>query len=71
MPIEREERSWLDEFWALWQPDRLANLENSEPRDLWAYEEKPKKTTYTILETHYCHLTPYVYHPTPPQLDEN
>jgi hypothetical protein len=65
------ERSWFDEFWGLWHLDRQSNLEDSELRDLWAYEEKPKEETYTILKTHYCHLTPYVYHSTPPQFDEN
>jgi hypothetical protein len=71
MPFGNTERSWLDEFWSLWQPDRPVDLEDSEPRDLWAYEEKEKEPTYIIVDTHYCHPTPYVYDLTPLKLDEN
>lgn len=71
MPFGSIERSWFDDCWGLWHLDRQSNPEDSEPRDLWAYKEKRKKTTYTILETHYCYLTPYVYHPTLPQMDES
>lgn len=71
MPFGNSERSWLDEFWSLWHLDRYSDLEAARPRDLWAYEEKPKEQNSIVVKTDYCNFTPYISDRTLSKLDRN
>lgn len=70
MPFGNSERSWIDEFWSLWHCDRPVDLEDANPRDLWAYDEL-KEPSRIIAESHGCHFISYTIDPAQPKLDEN